>query len=216
MPASRPRAMLMVARSRGSPSRLLRSASVTNSSISLPCWRVVPRTMAPAAASASAPLSANASGLRKAAIKPISLLTKFGSRRSMVSVSIEWPKRYTTWANSATIDGSMVASKPVGMRNSSMFGWTLRANSSNTRCWYCISVPNLAAWNSRSPFQTRVEVSAGMAATGASSHWLRKSTLPEDRITSLVCSTRRLCSEWNTWCTAVRPMFSLTRPSPAM
>ena len=36
-----------------------------------------------------------------------------------------------------------------------MFGWILRANSSNTRCWYCISVPNFAAWNSRSPSQTR-------------------------------------------------------------
>ena len=30
----------------------------------------------------------------------------------------------------------------------------MRANSSNTRCWYCISVPNFAAWNRRSPFQS--------------------------------------------------------------
>ena len=36
-----------------------------------------------------------------------------------------------------------------------MFGWILRANSSNTRCWYCISVPNLAAWNRRSPSQIK-------------------------------------------------------------
>ena len=48
---SRPRARLMVARSSGRPSRLLRSALVTNSSISLPCWRVMPRMMAPAAIS---------------------------------------------------------------------------------------------------------------------------------------------------------------------
>ena len=32
-------------------------------------------------------------------------------------------------------------------------GSILRANSSNTRCWYSISVTNRAAWNSRSPFQ---------------------------------------------------------------
>ena len=31
----------------------------------------------------------------------------------------------------------------------------------------------------------------------------------------LMSPTRRLCSEWKTWWTAVRPMFSLTRPSPA-
>ena len=32
-------------------------------------------------------------------------------------------------------------------------GWTLRANSSNTRCWYSISVTKRAAWKRRSPFQ---------------------------------------------------------------
>ena len=48
-PASRPRARLMVARSSGRPSRLLRSALVTNSSISLPTCRVMPRMMLPAA-----------------------------------------------------------------------------------------------------------------------------------------------------------------------
>ena len=42
-----------------------------------------------------------------------------------------------------------------------MFGWILRANSSNTRCWYCISVPNLAAWNRRSPSQMRPAAEAG-------------------------------------------------------
>ena len=38
-----------MARSSGSPSRLLRRALVTNSSISLPTWRVMPRMMLPAA-----------------------------------------------------------------------------------------------------------------------------------------------------------------------
>ena len=46
------------------------------------------------------------------------------------------------------IDRGVVA---VGARNASTFGCTLRANSSNTRCWYCISVAKLAAWNRRSP-----------------------------------------------------------------
>ncbi|MCY1373295.1 hypothetical protein D9M68_615420 [compost metagenome] len=95
---------MMDARSSGSPTRLLRKASVTNSSISLPTVRVRPRTMAPAASSALGPLAAKARGLRNAAIKPIcwslvgcsgSAVTglKLASKRSMVSVSIEWPKR---------------------------------------------------------------------------------------------------------------------------
>ncbi|MCY1296700.1 hypothetical protein D9M69_371690 [compost metagenome] len=95
---------MMAARSSGRPTRLLRRASVTNSSISLPTVRVSPRTMAPAASSALGPLAAYARGLRKAAIRPIcwslvgcsgSTVTglKLGSKRSMVSVSIEWPKR---------------------------------------------------------------------------------------------------------------------------
>ncbi|MCY1418252.1 hypothetical protein D9M71_338060 [compost metagenome] len=79
MPASRPRAMLIAGRSSGRPSRLLRSASVTNSSISLPSWRVRPRTMAPAASSGVGPLAAKASGLRKAAIRPICWSGLFGS-----------------------------------------------------------------------------------------------------------------------------------------
>ncbi|MNE48240.1 hypothetical protein D3C80_1426900 [compost metagenome] len=114
MPVSRPRAMFSAGRSSGRPSRLLRSASVTNSSISLPSWRVTPRMIAPAASSAVAPLPANASGLRKAAIRPscwsglsgsADTGLNDGSKRSTVSVSIEWPKRYTTWANSARMAG---------------------------------------------------------------------------------------------------------------
>ncbi|MNZ87082.1 hypothetical protein D3C78_1059310 [compost metagenome] len=97
----------------------------------------------------------------------------------------------------------------------------VRANSSNTRCWYCISVPNLAAWNRRSPFQCRAAISAAVVgntnnwASGIS-HWFRKLTSLEAMATSLVCWTRRLCSEWKIAWTVVRPMFSLTRPSPAM
>ncbi|MDT4885136.1 hypothetical protein FQZ97_1213450 [compost metagenome] len=102
----------MVARSSGKPRRLLRRASVTNSSISLPVCRVMPRTILPAASSADrTPLSLNASGFRKASIRsmlPASL--KSVSSRSTVSVSMEWPKRYTTWANSATIAGLIAVS----------------------------------------------------------------------------------------------------------
>ena len=83
----------MVARSSGNPSRLLRSALVTNSSISLPAWRVMPRMMAPAATSASMgllpPLFVNWTGLRKPSIRPIWSGVKDGSKRSIVSVSIE-------------------------------------------------------------------------------------------------------------------------------
>ncbi|MNG31422.1 hypothetical protein D3C84_1172140 [compost metagenome] len=64
------------------------------------------------------PLAANASGLRKASISPSCwvgsavppITLKSTSKRSTVSVSIEWPKRYTVWANSATIDGSISVS----------------------------------------------------------------------------------------------------------
>ncbi|MCY1498851.1 hypothetical protein D9M68_328480 [compost metagenome] len=95
----------------------------------------------------------------------------------------------------------------------------VRANSSNTRCWYCISVPNLAVWNRRSPFHCRASISAGVAgklATGVSSHSLMNARSLLASTVLLVCSTRRLCSEWKMACTEVRPMFSLTRPSPAM
>src|SRR4029450_8845329 len=71
MPVSRARVMLMAGRSRGRPRSLLRRASVTNSSISLPACRVTPRMMAPAASSGVGPLAAKASGLRNAAIRPI-------------------------------------------------------------------------------------------------------------------------------------------------
>ncbi|MNJ74982.1 hypothetical protein D3C77_720000 [compost metagenome] len=77
----------------------------------------------------------------------------------------------------------------------------------------------MAAWNNRSPFHTSASISAwlaGSAVTGLSSHSLRKATSPESSTVSLVCATSRLCSAWKIACTAVRPMFSLTRPSPAM
>ena len=51
MPSERPRAMLIVAKSRGRPSRLLRSVSVTNSSSSLPTSSDIPMMMLPAASS---------------------------------------------------------------------------------------------------------------------------------------------------------------------
>ena len=46
----------------------------------------------------------------------------------------------------------------------SMSGCILRANSSKTRCWYSISVVKRAAWNRRSPSQTR----AALASAGES------------------------------------------------
>ena len=52
MPVSRARAMLSVARSSGRPSSLLRRASVTNSSSSLPTWRRHAAHESPAAWSA--------------------------------------------------------------------------------------------------------------------------------------------------------------------
>jgi hypothetical protein len=70
--------------------------------------------MAPADCASVPPVAENASGFRKASIRPIcgsaSTGFRFGSKRSTVSFSIEWPKRYTTWANSSTIAGSIVES----------------------------------------------------------------------------------------------------------
>ena len=141
IPVSRARAMLSVGKSNGKPTRLLRSASVTNSSISLPVWRDKPRMMAPVAASTltcTPPNTSNASGFRKAAIKPCGSAFMSKPIRSTDSFNMEWPKRYTTWANSATMEGSM--SGEFENTNGLMAGCTARANSSNTMCWYCISV----------------------------------------------------------------------------
>jgi hypothetical protein len=89
--------MLIVARSSGRPTRLLRSAPVTNSSISLPRWRVMPRTIEPAAASGEsvlpAPSSLKASGFRNPSMSPMSASVPSAFVRATSSVSIEWPKR---------------------------------------------------------------------------------------------------------------------------
>ena len=86
-------------------------------------------------------------------------------------------------------------------------GWTLRANSSKTRCWYSISVTKRAAWKRRSPLHSPL----GQLPVGAARRVARLLDAA-----SLISSTRRLCSAWKTWWTAVRPMFSLPRPSPVM
>ena len=54
-----------------------------------------------------------------------------------------------------------------------MFGWMLRAKFSKTRCWYCISVANLAAWNRCSPFHSLSWMPSDISAPGFS-HWLTK------------------------------------------
>ena len=159
-PASRPRAMLMAGRSSGRPSRLLRTASVTNSSISLPTWRVTPRTMAPVASSGVGPLAANCKrveeGRDQADLRIGHGIESWDRDRSTVSGQhrvaeaidrvreLGDDRRHRSWCRNL-----------VGARNSSTAGWTVRANSSNTRCWYCISVPNFAAWNRRSPSHTQ-------------------------------------------------------------
>ena len=97
MPSLRARVMFRVARSRGRPTRLLRSASVTNSSISSPRWFTMPRMTAPAPALASStpavPPSVKAIGLRNASIREMSFFEPSALVRATVSVSIEWPKR---------------------------------------------------------------------------------------------------------------------------
>ncbi len=96
-PSERARAMLSVARSSGRPSRLLRSVSTMNSSISLPGWSDIPIRMPPAAFSevSVAPLASrlNSGGLRKPSSSGREYCRPALSLRAMVSVSIEWPKR---------------------------------------------------------------------------------------------------------------------------
>ena len=82
---------------------------MTNSSISLATSPMLPRTIAPAPWSAViAPLSVKAIGLRNASNRLRSFDVPSGIVRRTFSVSIECPNRYTTWANSATMAGSMV------------------------------------------------------------------------------------------------------------
>ncbi len=107
--------------------------------------------------------------------------------------------------------GLMFALYPVPPSpNGATMGWTLRMNSSKARCWYSISVTNRAAWKRRSPKFQPVKRVLDLPL-GA----LRAVTAGSVRTMFRISSARRLCSEWKTWCTAVRPMFSLTRPSPA-
>jgi hypothetical protein len=87
----------------------------------------------------------------------------------------------------------------------------LRANSSNTRCWYSISVTNRAAWNSRSPFQPSAVPAADCHCASAATPVAEVSLV---RV-FLMSPIRRSCSEWKTWWIVVSAMFSLTRPSPA-
>ena len=168
MPSLRARAMLIAGRSSGRPSRLLRSVSVTNSSISLPVWsdepitigadrlpRRVRRAIRVPGSRVDRRVSKNSGGFRNAVssgselsfsvVEPSALWMLV---RATVSSSIEWPKRYTAWANSASIAGFTSVAYTW---NGRIAGTTLRANSSNTRCWYSISVTNRAAWNRRPP-----------------------------------------------------------------
>ena len=94
MPASRPRTILRVAKSRGMPNKLLRKAPVTHSSMALPTWFDIPI--------ASSPLVVfwYFVGLRKASMRPTDLslpvaspVTGSNSERATVSVNMECPKR---------------------------------------------------------------------------------------------------------------------------
>src|SRR4051794_1764395 len=216
-PASRARAMLIVARSRGRPSRLLRSVSVTNSSSSLPTWSDDPMTMLPAACSGvygvAVLLLKYSGGVRKALssgseLSVVARVAGSSSRRATVSSSIECPKRYTACANSAGMAGLISGWYTW---NGLTAGCTLRANSSKTRCWYSISVTKRAAWKSRSPFQpSGVPVASFHSASAATPDGVVSAVS-----TPLTYSTSRSCSEWKIWWIVVSAMFSLTRPSPA-
>ncbi len=79
---------------------------MTNSSISLPTWRDEPRMMAPTAWSAVRPPSLKATGLRNASNRSMLFsVTSSAAVRATSSLSMEWPKRYTVWANSAEMAG---------------------------------------------------------------------------------------------------------------
>ena len=128
----------MVARSSGRPSRLLRSALVTNSSISLPTCRVMPRMMAPAAMSSSTALLAPLFELERVeeALDQADVVGVEGRveavdrSRSASSGRSDRPHARTRRRST----DRCVTSKPSGTRKTLMFGWILRANSSNTRC----------------------------------------------------------------------------------
>ena len=76
----------------------------------------------------------------------------------------------------------------------------MRANSSNTMCWYSVSVPNFAAWNSRSPFHwLSAMATPGVRTTPGSTQSLAKEMSPllsSAWTVALVCAIRRSCSEW--------------------
>ena len=204
MPASRPRAMLIAARSSGRPSRLLRSASVTNSSISLPTWRVTPRTMAPAASSGvraargegervEEGLRSGRSRCRRAkfGIEPVDRL---GQHR--VAEAID---RVRELGDDRRIEVDVV---DLGRREEEVdlrldrCARTPRTRDAGTASRCRTSPPGTGARRSTAARRSAPAWSAA-PSTGVSSHSLRKARSLRRRATvSLVCSTSRLCSEW--------------------
>ena len=87
---------------------------MTNSSISLPTCLVKPRTMAPVASSGVGPLAAKASGLRKAAIRPISRGVERGVQPIELLGQHRVPEaidRVGKLGNDRGIDGGVVSSR---------------------------------------------------------------------------------------------------------
>ena len=225
IPVSRPRARLMVARSSGRPSRLLRSASVTNSSISLPTWRV------DAAHDGAGRLVRREAARRECERIEEGLDQADRSSATASKFGIEPVDRLGQHRMAEAIDRMCELGDDGRVRcRRRRLGRPeeevdLRLDGACELLEHEMLILHLGAELRRLeqalavPVQViELRVRCGQRPQpGVSSHWLRKArSLGRRAIVSLVCSTSRLCSEWNIACTVVRPMFSLTRPSPAM
>ena len=115
------------------------------------------------------------------------------------------------------VDRRVVAAAAPGTRRCSAgsCGRTPRRRGAGTASRCRTAPPGTAARRSTASASIWPVV-VGTAATSTRSHSFRKASRSVARTVALVCSTSRLCSAWNTWWTAVRPMFSLPRPSPVM
>ena len=250
MPVSRPRAMLIAARSSGRPSRLLRSASTMNSSISLPRSIVMPRTMAPRRLrhGRCVPSLSKLDGIEERLDQAESSRSGSGSAdhpdatpRDRIAVRIEARHVLRQHGVAEAVDhvGELAEDRRIDVGDGVEHEHVdhrldlarelledemliLHLGGEARRLEQALAVPvrdrRLAVG-----LQLRAQRSAALAKCRAAarrcrlaSHSLMKARSPLCRIVSFCASTCRLCSEWKIWWTAVRPIFSLPRPSPVM
>ena len=227
-PASRARAMLIVGRSSGRPSRLLRRVSVTNSSSSLPTWSDEPMTM-------------RAGGLLGRVLRRVSgrvwpLLKYSGGLRNAVSSGSELscfvPFGVDVLARDVVVehrvpeavDGVRELGRDgrVDVRGVDVERPDRRLHLARELLEDEVLVLHLGdeAGGLEQALAVAVARRRVRPPSASARHCGERSATPSADVSRrrgvcLMSSTSRSCSEWKIWWIVVSAMFSLTRPSPA-